>query len=209
MPGNGATLPEDRRVALIAAAISSDESRRPVVAAAAADEDPRIRQLAVRAGARRGWMDDDAWRAALTDPDPTVRRETATQLARGGAPALHAELTNLLVDADPLVAEAAAYALGERSDSRAVPALIDMASHHDDARCREAAVAALGNIGDDRGRTALIGALSDKAPVRRRAVVALANFEGDDVDAALALAADDRDWQVRAAVDLLGREPDD
>jgi hypothetical protein len=42
--------------------------------------------------------------------------------------------------------------------------------------------------------------------VRRRAVVALANVEGPDVDAALARAATDRDWQVRAAVEQLTRD---
>jgi hypothetical protein len=41
--------------------------------------------------------------------------------------------------------------------------------------------------------------------VRRRAVIALAPFAGPDVDAALAAASQDRDWQVRqAAEDLLG-----
>jgi hypothetical protein len=34
------------------------------------------------------------------------------------------------------------------------------------------------------------------------------NFEGPDVDAALALAAEDRDWQVRAAVDQLNKATD-
>jgi len=53
---------------------------------------------------------------------------------------------------------------------------------------------------------AVIAALADKAPVRRRAVVALANFEGPDVEAALASAREDRDWQVRAAADQLGAE---
>jgi hypothetical protein len=37
-------------------------------------------------------------------------------------------------------------------------------------------------------------------------VVALANFEGPDVEAALARAREDRDWQVRAAADQLGTE---
>jgi HEAT repeat protein len=83
-----------------------------------------------------------------------------------------------------------------------------VAREHDDARCRESAVAALGAIGDDRGRAAILGALEDKAPVRRRAIVALANFEGPDIEAALTRAADDRDWQVRAAVDQLERESD-
>jgi len=39
--------------------------------------------------------------------------------------------------------------------------------------------------------------------VRRRAVLALAPFDGPEVDAALALAHDDRDWQVRQAAEDL------
>jgi hypothetical protein len=35
--------------------------------------------------------------------------------------------------------------------------------------------------------------------------VALSNFEGPDIEAALERASEDRDWQVRAAVDQLGR----
>ena len=46
-------------------------------------------------------------------------------------------------------------------------------------------MAALGAIGDERGRAAILAALGDKATVRRRAVLALAPFEGPDVDAAL------------------------
>jgi hypothetical protein len=41
--------------------------------------------------------------------------------------------------------------------------------------------------------------------VRRRAVLALAPFEGPDVDAALARARDDRDWQVRQAAEDVSR----
>jgi hypothetical protein len=53
-----------------------------------------------------------------------------------------------------------------------------------------------------------LGALADKATVRRRAVIALAPFDGDAVDAALARAREDRDWQVRqAAEDLSGSSP--
>ncbi len=45
---------------------------------------------------------------------------------------------------------------------------------------------------------------SDKPAVRRRAVLALAPFDGNDVDAALQAALTDRDWQVRqAAEDVL------
>ena len=54
----------------------------------------------------------------------------------------------------------------------------------------------------------MLAALDDKPPVRRRAIVALSNFEGPDIDAALERASHDRDWQVRAAVDQLGRDAD-
>ncbi|HLH46072.1 MAG TPA: HEAT repeat domain-containing protein, partial [Acidimicrobiales bacterium] len=70
--------------------------------------------------------------------------------------------------------------------------------------CREAAVAALGAIGERAGLPAVLAALGDRPQVRRRAVIALAPFEGAEVDAALRRALDDRDWQVRqAAEDLL------
>ncbi len=47
--------------------------------------------------------------------------------------------------------------------------------------------------------------MTDKATVRRRAVIALAAFDGPEVDAAIAGALQDRDWQVRqAAEDLHG-----
>ncbi|MDA8283480.1 MAG: HEAT repeat domain-containing protein, partial [Actinomycetota bacterium] len=64
--------------------------------------------------------------------------------------------------------------------------------------------AALGSIGDPAGLPAVLAATADKPAVRRRAVLALAPFEGPDVEAALRRAQEDRDWQVRqAAEDLL------
>ena len=107
------------------------------------------------------------------------------------------------------VVEAASWSLGEldlatsvRAD--AVAALAQVVTDHRDALAREAAVAALGSFGDERGLPAILQATGDKPAVRRRAVLALASFEGDDVDAALQRALDDRDWQVRqAAEDLI------
>ena len=65
-------------------------------------------------------------------------------------------------------------------------------------------MAALGAIGDPAALPVILAASRDKPAVRRRAVLALAPFEGDDVDAALQAALADRDWQVRqAAEDLL------
>ncbi|MFP3906108.1 MAG: hypothetical protein ACLFWR_03700, partial [Acidimicrobiales bacterium] len=55
----------------------------------------------------------------------------------------------------------------------------------------------------------ILAATTDIATVRRRAVIALAPFEGPEVDAALERARTDRDWQVRqAAEDLLAPPPE-
>jgi HEAT repeat protein len=100
----------------------------------------------------------------------------------------------------------AAWACGEReqADAETLATLSHIATNHHDALAREAAVAALGAIGDERGLAAILSATHDKPAVRRRAVIALAPFDGPEVDAALALALDDRDRQVRqAAEDLL------
>ena len=43
--------------------------------------------------------------------------------------------------------------------------------------------------------------MAGKATVRRRAVIALAPFDGPEVDAALHAALEDRDWQVRQAAE--------
>jgi HEAT repeat protein len=172
---------------------------------------PRHRVLALRAAARRSLLSDENWLSALGDDEVDVRREALTLTAHENiddARILHA-LAAALSDTDPLVVDAAAFALGEHEYTNAVEALCLVATSHEDARCREAAVAALGAIGDDRGRAAVLGALDDKPPVRRRAIVALSNFEGPDIDAALERASEDRDWQVRAAVNQLARENED
>ncbi|MGH6878581.1 MAG: HEAT repeat domain-containing protein, partial [Rhizomicrobium sp.] len=115
----------------------------------------------------------------------------------------------LSTDADSAVVECAAWALGEAgpdAGARAVEALRRVASTHDDALCREAAVAALGAVGDPVALDTVLGALEDKPAVRRRATIALAAFDDRRVDVALQRCLEDRDWQVRqAAEDLLGR----
>jgi HEAT repeat protein len=114
-------------------------------------------------------------------------------------------LVGLLEDPDVTVVEAAAWALGElRGDPAAIGALARVAGGHDDALAREAAVAALGARGDPEGLAAVLAACRDVATVRRRAVLALAPFEGPAVDDALAEASRDRDWQVRQAAEDLG-----
>ena len=81
--------------------------------------------------------------------------------------------------------KSAAWACGEHESNRdeVVDALIALAGGADDALVREAAVASLGAIGDERAVGVIIAACSDKPAVRRRAVLALAPFEGDAVEA--------------------------
>ena len=151
-----------------------------------------------------GTMREEDLEAALADPDPVVRRRAAELAAHHAGPGLPERLVELL--GDDAVAETAAWALGERADpgGGVVEALATVALGHADPLCREAAVAALGAIGDRRGLPAILAATTDRPAVRRRAVLALAPFDGPEVDEALERATHDRDWQVRqAAEDLI------
>jgi HEAT repeat protein len=161
-----------------------------------------VRATALTALARLGRATAADVAALLSDASPVARRRACEV----GAGVAGVDLVAVLGDPEPSVVEAAAWALGERAAATegAVIALADVARGHIDASCREAAVAALGALGDPAGLPAVLAALSDKPAVRRRAVVALAAFEGPEVDDALRRALQDRDWQVRqVAEDLL------
>jgi len=170
------------------------------------DDDASVRAAAYAALARLGRLDDRALDAALADPEPFVRRR-ACELAATTPREVGVDVIPLLDDPDPSVVETAAWALGEQGRRDAVAALSGVATTHDDPLCREAAVAALGAIGDPAGLPAILAGTADRPAVRRRAVLALAPFDGPEVDAALRRALDDRDWQVRqAAEDLLSND---
>jgi HEAT repeat protein len=182
------------------AAVAGHTGDEPAARGLLRDPDPAVRATALRALARLGAARPGDVAAALADPDPAVRRD-ACELAAGFA---DVDLVPLAGDPDDGVVEAACWALGEREDPAAIGALGEIATRHRDPLCREAAVAALGAIGDPRGLPAVLAAMDDKATVRRRAVLALAAFDGPEVEQALARARDDRDRQVRqAAEDLL------
>lgn len=159
--------------------------------------DPAVRAAALHALQRIGVVTEAEVGAALVDPDPTVRRRALSVAIR-----TEIDLRPALGDPDASVAEQAAWALGERADIEAVDALVEAASHPD-ALVREAAVAALGALQDERGLPAILAATVDKPAIRRRAVLALAPFDGPEVDAALARARDDPDWQVRDAAEVV------
>jgi HEAT repeat protein len=210
-----------------AAELSALGHRRRLPAGAAAriekaakdDPDERARAAAVGALVRVGSVRqaERAWRGALTDDDPLVRRRVADLgplLARRSGHEFVSELIALLADDDTTVVVAAAWALGESGSDGpdtgpAVAALATITTDHKDALAREAAVAALGALGHPDGLGAILAACGDKPTVRRRAVLALAPFEGAAVDAALATASEDKDWQVRQAAEDLGagRDP--
>lgn len=186
------------------AALAGHQGDAPGARRLLADPDPGVRATALGALARLGVVTDAELGAAAADPDPAVRCRAAEVVASGAA---GVPLLGLLADPDAAVAEVAAWASGERPtvEPDAVERLADLTTGHEDPLVREAAVAALGAIGDRRGLAAVLAATKDRATVRRRAVLALAPFDGPEVEQALRRAVDDRDWQVRqAAEDLLG-----
>ena len=192
--------PASRWRALAAAGHTGDVD---LARAALADPDPAARELALGALDRLGRLDDGHLATALADPAPSVRRR-AVELAalRPGT-----DLLPSLADADPTVVEVAAWACGEHEEvtDETLDRLIHLATSADVPLVREACVAALGAIGDERGLPAILTGCADSPAVRRRAVLALAPFEGDEVEQAIERALTDRDWQVRQAAEDLRR----
>lgn len=203
-----------------AVVVAGHRGQRAIAREALGHRSPAVRLAAI--GALRRCQDYSAVDliANLVDPDMGVRRRAAEV-----APELHSQegttsqpsglgaaLMQTLADPEPLVAEMAAWALGEFDPPAigSVEAISEMVRNNEDALCREAAAAALGSLGDAEGLPAILDAMDDIATVRRRAVLALAPFDTPKVDAALTAALEDRDWQVRqGAEDLLGVTSDD
>ncbi len=210
MHGDESTLAERIDESLLRAGFALGDDYAEVLRANLESPVPRHRILALRGAVRQGLVTSDDWRHALGDRDVDVRREALNQVAHATIDSddVFDAIMRGLDDDDALVVDGAVFALGEHLFVPAVDRLCVIAASHEDARCRESAIAALGAIGDDRARPVILAALKDKPPVRRRAIVALSNFEGPDIDEALERASQDRDWQVRAAVNQLGRDED-
>ncbi len=186
------------------AALAGHAGDEATARAALGDAIPEVRATALGALERMGALTADDVAAALEDDAVIVRRracEAAARLPGDGPPSL----LGALASQDAALVEVAAWAAGERQppEPGTVAVLVALATEHEDALVREAAVAALGSIGDPAGLPAILAATEDKATVRRRAVIALAPFEGPDVVAALERAKADRDWQVRQAAEDL------
>lgn len=171
------------------------------------DPVPAVRATALGALARAGGLTPDDLTTGLADAAAAVRARAAELAATvpGDQPPA---LAPVLQDRDNAAVEAAAWASGERQppEPGVVAALTMVVTGHEDPLCREAAVAALGAIGDAAGLDAVLAATEDKPAVRRRAVLALAPFDGPEVDAAIERALHDRDWQVRQAAEDIARQ---
>jgi HEAT repeat protein len=188
----------DRRVAILLAGVNGETV---TARSGLGDEAASVRSAALSALLRLDALTTDDVEAALADPSPLVRRRVCELSTT--SPTGHFE--RLLEDDVPEVVEAAAFACAEQEIASAVGALARVATTHADALCRESAVAALGVLGLNDGLAAVLQATTDVAAVRRRAVIALSNYEGEEVSQALQVALSDRDWQVRqAAEDVIG-----
>lgn len=165
--------------------------------------DADVRAASLGALERAGELTPDQLVHAFADASPIVRRRAAE--AAGHRPEV--SLAVLLGDPDATVVEVAAFACGEQESvaDDVLDRLITLATKHAEPLVRESAAAALGAIGDVRGLPAILHATEDKPAIRRRAVLALAPFEGPEVDAAIERALTDRDWQVRQAAEDLQR----
>lgn len=194
----------DRRRAVVIAGHRGDAS---VAREALTDDDGGVRTAALGALDRCGALDGDDVVRALDDPDVRVRRRAAELAATRRS----VSLLGALDDPDATVVEVAAWASGEQlegddePDATTIARLGELATGADAPLVREAAAAALGAIGDPAGLPAILHACEDKPHIRRRAVLALAAFDGREVEAALERASADRDWQVRQAAEDLRR----
>ena len=197
MSPDQANVAHDRR----AAAGAGHEGDEPAARRLLGSADAGVRATALAALVRMGRASDADLAAGLGDGAPEVRRRAAALAVPFAAVAL----VPLLDDPDPMVVEQAAWACGERSPAEpgAVDRLAALVTGHEEPLVREAAVAALGAIGEEAGLPSILAATTDKPAVRRRAVLALAPFDGPEVEAALDRALEDRAWQVRQAAEDL------
>tara|TARA_B110000438_G_C15727253_1_gene612599 strand:- start:154 stop:786 length:633 start_codon:yes stop_codon:yes gene_type:complete len=172
------------------------------------DPKAKVRSAAISSLQKLGKLSDQILKNALIDQSAEVRIR-AIELATKSSTEIP---IFLLQDQEHSVVETACWALGEKKDvgKTAIKELIKITNSHEDQLSREAAVAALGSIGDFDGLDAILSALKDRPAIRRRATIALAAFDDPRVEDALKESLRDRDWQVRqAAEDLLDNRKDE
>lgn len=159
-----------------------------------------------RAYQRRFGPDEEVLEIALTHPDARVGIAAVTAVPGDRRSLVHAK--RWMEDASWLVAEFGAFVAGELEDPELVPRLIELAMDHEEPLVREAALASLGAIGDQRAIPVVLAGLSAKSVyLRRRALVISVAFESPEIDRAVEALRDDRDAQIRQLFVDLERDP--
>ena len=165
--------------------------------------EPDVRATALRVLDNEGKLEKGILERSLSDSAFKVRNAIAYLISRNrDIPAM-----KFLLDEDAEIVEIACWGIGERGDASAevLDVLQSITESHSDSLCRESAVAALGALGDEKALGSILKAVEDIATVRRRAVLALAPFDGPEVELAIAKALEDRDWQVRQAAEDISK----
>jgi len=148
-------------------------------------------------------MSPEAALRDLESADPGVRVRAASALGKvlgEGAALARESLRRRLKDDNPEVRYTVALALGELRDRDAVEALIEATEGDGHPLPRQAAVIALGLIGDPRATGALARMLRDAPPdVRFQAATSLVQVNPDKAAGHLRTALKDPDPEVRAA----------
>ena len=165
--------------------------------------EPDVRATALRVLDNEGKLEKGIVERSLSDSAFKVRNALAYLISRNrDIPAM-----KFLLDEDAEIVEIACWGIGERGDASAevLDVLQSITESHSDSLCRESAVAALGALGNRDALGSILKAVEDIATVRRRAVLALAPFDGPEVELAIAKALEDRDWQVRQAAEDISK----
>jgi HEAT repeat protein len=154
----------------------------------------------------RYFVRETAPRAAMRDlrhPEPRVRVAALEALGRVEAESVGEAIAAVrpsLDDDSPDVRYMAALTLGQLRDGGAVERLIDMVREDPEPMPRQAAISALGRIGDDAATDALLEALAGEEPdLRFQAAAALPQVNPGAAAAPLCGALADRDAEVRAS----------
>ena len=165
--------------------------------------EPDVRATALRVLDNEGKLEKSIVERSLSDSAFKVRNALAYLISTNrDIPAM-----KFLLDEDAEIVEIACWGVGERGDTSAeiLDVLQSITESHSDSLCRESAVAALGALGNRDALGSILKAVEDIATVRRRAVLALAPFDGPEVELAIAKALEDRDWQVRQAAEDISK----
>jgi HEAT repeat protein len=193
--------PAIRRTSVEILADTLDAAANDALATGLHDPDPGVRVAALSgvARARQESFLPDVVRL-LKDPEPGVRGVAADTIAAWSAAGhdLRSELVPLLSDPDPHVRARAAGALFRFSDGENGRVVLGAMIASPDPDWRAAAVAVLGELGEELG--IVTSALADRdASVRRAAASALEGFEPPSATEPLMEALGDLDPTVRDA----------